>query len=333
MPREMKRDVRALLAPAAAALALSAGCASHNVRPEVDPQALAHLDATMRLVGAETTWVAHGAGYELIGRTRVDLAAVKPQLDGEAAAFRKVFPKDTLVPIVVTTRRITPPDKPYVGPAPVPNSVRGEVVEIVLPDAHAKPEDDKNSAWATIPGGSASLNSAMRGLPAMRAWLSAHASSLTKTPGSNIERDGETEDHRIAAWAGVMIPLLGADSLVDRFTTALAAHPESLYPLSSYFTMERPSSAPAVAERENGNRSGDAGRGGASGGGMGGMGRGGMGRGGMGGGRGGTSRGGGGDRGGGSERQAPGLRGASLFDAQSLVLGKFLVARDGYDFI
>ncbi|HEY4216451.1 MAG TPA: hypothetical protein VGM67_04905 [Gemmatimonadaceae bacterium] len=329
---------------AATVTALTAlGCASHSARPsDVDPAVLARLNATLQLVGRETTWVTRGSGYELIARTKTDLAAVQPTVDGEAAAFHKVFPKDSLALAVATIRRMVPPGKLDLGPAAVPNDIRGEVVQIALPAFNAKPVDDK-TGLASVPGGEAALNAYRRTLPIVRVWLAAHATSLTKTAGSPLEMGGETLDHRLSAWAEAMIPLLADDSLADRFITALAPHQENLHPLSSYFSMERPgnftlASGRGGAQPDEGGRRGEGGGGGAGGGiggigGRGGMGRGGMG-GGMGGGRGG-SRGGarGGDRGSSDDSKYPPLRSDALFDAQSLVLGKFLVMRNGYDYI
>jgi len=103
-----------------AALALSvAGCARSS-HIDVDPAGVTALHADLRLVGSETTWVTRGTGYELVGRSRTDLVALKSSLDRDAAVFHRVFPNDSIVPVVATVRRVLPPGKPYVGAAPVP---------------------------------------------------------------------------------------------------------------------------------------------------------------------------------------------------------------------
>src|SRR5262249_3133038 len=82
-----------------------AACAhrSHSTGP--DPVALAGVRADLRLVDGETTWVAHGSGYELVGRTRADILALQPALDRDAATFRRVFSSDSVPSVVVTVRR------------------------------------------------------------------------------------------------------------------------------------------------------------------------------------------------------------------------------------
>ncbi|HTE47217.1 MAG TPA: hypothetical protein VK636_18350, partial [Gemmatimonadaceae bacterium] len=313
-----------------AAVILAAACASHGARTlENDPTALAAVRAELRMVGGETTWVARGSGYELIGRSRADLVVVEPQLDAEASAIRRVFPSDSLATLVVTVRRVMPVGKPYVAAAPLSNASNGRVVEVVLPDPKA--EKDQEKARGDLPGTRPPT------LPAVRAWLSAHASAVTHTPAPPNEADGEFEDPRVPAWAMEMIPSFASDSLLDRYTTLLLARPDNLIPVPTYFTMESPQRHGQAAQRgagSGGAGSGD--RGGAAGGrgGAGGMGGAMGGRGGGGGGRGG-SRGGGGrgaTRGEGSGGDA-GLQGMALFEAQSFVFGRYLVARGGYELI
>src|SRR6478735_2895289 len=89
----------------AAATLLSSGCASRRQRGiESDPAAIAAVRAELRLVGGETTWVTRGQGYELIGRSKADLVALQSSLDREAATIQRVFPEDTIAPLVVTVR-------------------------------------------------------------------------------------------------------------------------------------------------------------------------------------------------------------------------------------
>ena len=326
-----------------AAVAVTAGCASH-ARPSIenDPAAIAAVRADLRIVRGETTWVTRGSGYELVGRSKSDLTTLPSQLDREAAMLRRVFPHDSLAPLVVTVRRAAVEGKPFIPAAPIPTTITGHVVEVVLSDPTAKKPDDKARSEAVAALGIGLLAERTPTLPVVRAWLSAHASTLSGKPARLAEASGEFEDPRIPGWAQEMVPSLTADSLVDRFTKALAVHPDNLIPLSVYFSMERASFGdPSIAQRGRGGERG----GGAAGGGGGGTspggrtgGRGGAGGGGMGGrgGMGGGGRGGRGGGGGGSAaRSQPELelRGSVLFDAQSVVLGQYLGARDGYDVI
>jgi hypothetical protein len=329
--RHMPVSIRLVIA------VLSVACASSGARRSDNSPAAAAVQADLRVVGSETTWVTHGTGYELIGRSKADLAVIQPQLDGDAATLTRLFPGDTLTRLVVTTRHLAPSNKPFVGAAPVPSSVRSTVVEVVIPDSKASADKDKGRGAGMVGRGDRSNPT----IPVVRAWLSARATNLTHKLARPTQTDGEADDPRVPAWAESMIPALAADSLVDRFTVMLASRPQSLFPLSTYFTMERPEPViSAVAEKGSGgaNRGGAGGAGG-GGGGIGGMGggRGGMGggRGGMGGGRGGMGGGGGSSRGGDRPSNAeamPPLQGAALFDAQSVVLGRYL-SREGYDFI
>ena len=256
----------------------------------------------------------------VVGRSRGDIVLIQPQLDGEAAALKRVFPTDTLAPLVVTVRRVVPADKPYVTTAPLPNTIRGTVVEVVLPDP--KTEKDVEKARGDLPG------ARLATLPAVRAWLSAHASAVTHKPAPENEADGEFEDPRVPAWAMEMIPTFASDSLLDRYTTLLVARPDNLIPVATYFTMESPQRRTQQVAQRGAGGSGTAG--GRGGGGMGGGGMGGRG------GRGGGSRGGGGGRGttrAEGDNGDPGLQGAALFEAQSFVFGRYLVARGGYELI
>jgi hypothetical protein len=165
-----------------------------------------------------------------------------------------------------------------------------------------------------------------------RAWLSAHATAITKQPARFDWQNGEAEDIRVHAWTQEMIPTLVSDSLARRFVPQLALYPDSLIPLGKYFTMDRPAMPLGAAARggEGGPPAGGGG-GGMSGGrgGMGGMGgrRGGM----RGGGGGGESRGEGGSSESKSERAR--LSVGELFLGQSAVFGEFLATRYGYPII
>ncbi len=323
---------RFLFGLGAAALA-SAGCASHARRSlETDPAAIAAVHAELRVVNGESTWVARGTGYELIGRSKAELVVLPAQLEREAAMIRRVFPEDSFPPLVVTVRRAAAIGKPYVQAPPFPATLRGTVVELVLPDPAAKTDPEKNTAAAAL--GIGLLAERTPTLPVVRAWLAAHAGTATGTPARPAEATGEFEDPRVPSWAQEVVPSLTADSLVDRFTKLLAAHPDDLIPLPAFFTTQRPTFGnPAIAQRGTGGERGGGGGAGGRGGGGGGMG----GRGGMGGGGRGGMGGRGGTRGGTASRSqgddARGLQGAALFDAQSVLVGRYLAARVGYDVI
>src|SRR5471030_2341073 len=86
-----------------AAVVVSAACASRGPRsPGTDPVALAAVHADLRLVNGQTTWVTRGSGYELVGRSKADLAALQWQLDREGAVVHRVFLNDSLARVVVT---------------------------------------------------------------------------------------------------------------------------------------------------------------------------------------------------------------------------------------
>jgi hypothetical protein len=184
-----------LCALAVAAL-VSAGCASRGrYSPENDPVALAAVRAELRLVGSETTWVTRGHGYELIGRSKADLVALQSPLDREAAMIQRVFPADTIAPLVVTVRRAVAAGQPFVSAAPYPTTVHGPVVEVVLPDPKAKRDPEKGSPAAAL--GIGLLAERTPTLPVVRAWLSAHASAAMGVPARSAEATGEFEDPRI----------------------------------------------------------------------------------------------------------------------------------------
>ncbi len=323
--------IRRGLIPALALSVAIAACASRGPKTfDNDPAAIAALNASVRLIGGDTTWFVRGPSYELVARTRPELVAVKPSLDRAEAALQRVFPADTLAQLLLTVRRTTPPNHPFIAPPALPTNEPGRVVEIVLPDPKAKADQDK----ARREGAVDPFGLRDPALPAVRAWLSGHATAMTHEHAKPTEASGEVEDPRVPAWAESLIPSLAGDSLVDRLSLTLALHSQDLIPLSRYFAMSRPDVVvPAVASRNVG--SSDGGGENRGGGGMGG--RGGMsGRGGMGAGGGGMGgrRGSGGSRSGGSEgqREAPGPQGAALFDLQSLVFGEYL-ARNGYPVI
>ena len=324
---------------------LATACFHHSPPSiENDPTAVAAVRADVRVVNGDTTWVTRGVGYELVGRSKRDLVLFQPQLDREAAVLQKVFPGDTLARVVATVRRATPEGKPFIAAAPVPTTVRGMVVELVVPDPKAhqdQPQDGRPNLAAIETARVGMIGSGAAILPVVRAWLSARASAITGKSAPVLQATGEVDDARVPEWAQEMLPALIADSIVDRVTLTLAGMQERLIPLSEYFTETRLSlGSGQIAQRGGretrpgapGGAGGAGGRGGMGGaggrGGMGGGGRGGMGRGGGGMGRG----GGGGNRGGGEGERVTPLAPPVMFAAQSLVFGRYL-ARQGYDLI
>ena len=330
---------------AALLLPIAAACASHRAPAGPDDSALlSQLQATPRVVQGESTWVARGAGYELVGRTKRDLVMVQPQLDRAAILMRRLFPTESLAPVVVAVRHNIYEGQELRSAAPVP-ATKLPVVEVLLPPERAprergaapdrqRPSGRRGGPPAGLPGGGmqgvmaagmfASRDPVM---PVIRAWLAAHASAVTHAPALSNVANGDAEDPRIPAWALTGVGALAADSASPRLAVILAAHPEVLYPLGDLLTSLRP---PYTDPNESGGlgmrraitTGGGGGSNGGGGGGMGGGGRGGRG-----------GRGGGGGRSEDAASRMPTLDGGALFDAQSAEFARFLVMREGYDFI
>ena len=258
---------------------------AHHVAPENDPVALARVRADLRMVGGETTWVAHGDGYELVARTKGEIAVLQPELERTSNMFKRAFPHDTLARVVATVRRISPPSAgPVRGAAPVPAATTGPVVELLLPDAKLRDEERKRPQSF---GGRTMENEIVR--PVLRSWLAAHVSKVTGKPARFVELAGEVDDEYVPAWTYDMILLAGDSATVDSMTSALDRYPETVIPLANFFTMERPMSPERFAEgRSSGEPTRSPGDEGGYGRGRGGMGRGGGGYGGRGGSRRGT---------------------------------------------
>src|SRR5262245_25907500 len=216
-------------------------CASHRQAPQNDPAALAALHADLRILRGESTWVARGSGYELVGRTPADLVAVQPTLDRAATFLRSIYPLDSVEHITATVRRAPAPGKPFVAAAPVPADAKGLQVELVLIDPKTLEEQRKNRGGATPPP---MRDGGMRGMglvtPAIRAWLASRATKLTGGAARFEQLRGEADDPRVPAWAVEMVGSAGNGEMIDNFTKSLAAHEETLIPLASYFTMAQP---------------------------------------------------------------------------------------------
>jgi hypothetical protein len=337
----------------AGAIACIAGCASGGApRPQDDPAIVAAVRADARVLGGETTWVARGRGYQLVGMTRADIAAFDSGLAHLSGAYAGVFgaaPPELIAVVshVTSTRNSIVRTLP-----PLPAGTSELVVELNVTDrsptdrTRNEREAERGIGFGGMygggygrgygcssgdfgagdyrrrlcdgefggPGGSGRPGESSTDA-IMRAWLSARATKITGLaagPGT----DGRSFDPRVPAWAESMLPrLAAADSVRDRLTLQLAAQPESLYAFRDFFTMLRPNGG-AFADRldtadAGGNRGSGGGRGFGGGGGTGGM------------------RGAKGREGGRSGRNRSVLGGSALFDAQALVVGRYLVARQG----
>jgi hypothetical protein len=301
---------------------LAAGCASGGPkRPEAAPAVVAAVDAQMRLVASETTWVTLGVGYQIVALSKRDIADVDSSVVHQSKMYNLVFGEYPQEVIVLVTRVSYDRNGYEQAPTPLlpPGTVQ-QTVDVRLYDgspasaAQAQPQQrgrGGRGGYGGRGGGTAATGTnGARGGDApggpaadpteavTRAWLSARATKLTghfSTVGSN----GLLSDPRVPAWAESMVPALALDdTTTDRLAMELASQPTTVYPLREFFTMSRPGTG-AYASR------------GAPGGGT-----------------------GGGMRGGGRGRQGGGnggqvLTGNALFVAQATVLGKYLTVRQG----
>ena len=352
-----------------AGMFILAACASSHKSAAPDPKVLAAIPGDLRMMGAESTWVAHGVGYELVTRTKVELLPLISQLDDQSRFFTKVFGADP-GKVIAAVRRVGPPGSMPEASAPVPFDM-GPVVEIVVlrplekGEKADKPADQSSSYGRGGSRGRSSGNGSPSTDPnainpddfdrfgangptahVVRAWLSARATQLTKQPASSAAASATADDPRVPAWAEDGLPGLAAPTAREDTTVArLAAQIDSLYPIHTFLTMSRPGAFAAVTGRGGRggnpvpvgtptNNGGSGGGGGTGANGPGGMGGG---YGGRTGGRMGGRMGGGGSRGGvqqydGGKIRGP-LTGNALFEAQSLVFGRYLLTREGPAFI
>ena len=186
------------------------------------------------MVGTETTWVAHGVGYELVTRTKLEIPPLLSQLDDQSRYFAKEFGADP-GKIVAAVRRVGPPGALLEASAPVPYNV-GPVVELLVPRPLAKGEkleksDDEGSPRGSYGRGSrggmgrsaggsdTSTSSALPDIgdperfgavgptaPVVRAWLAARAATLTGKPASDPAASARVDDPRVPAWAEECAP-------------------------------------------------------------------------------------------------------------------------------
>jgi hypothetical protein len=230
--------------------------------------------------------------------------------------MQRVFPADTLAPIVARLRRIPARGDSLAVPAAVPSSLTGTVVELPVPD----PKLSERMAKERKGRDGAMLAAMMSGrviTPAVRAWLSAHADRVTGTRASLAEASGRVPDQRVPDWAVDMLTQLGDSAATARYATALAPHPDRMVPLVEVLVMRSPFISELAAAGTGRRYPGDGNGGGIDGGPQ---------TGGMRGGRRGPPRR---DRGG---DRSFALSGRLLYSAESAVLGEFL-SRGGYDVI
>jgi hypothetical protein len=317
----------------ALAAALAFGCASGGAaHPEQNPAIVAAVDAQVRIVSSETTWVSRGLGYQIVALSRREIAAVDSSVAHQSKMYNQVFGTLPAEVIVLVTRVNTDPNAYDRNTTPLlPPGTTQQVVDVRLYD------DDANNAngqgqnqrarggYGGIGGGRGGVggNGGYGGYPGngargraeppgslgdptqavTRAWLSARATRLTghtATAGAN----GQLSDPRVPVWAEALVPALAAsDTMIERMATQLAAQPESLYALRDFFTMSLPGTGPRASRAAQG-----ADRGANRAGGM---------------------RGGRGRQGGGNAAREGILGGNALFVAQATVFGKYLSLRQG----
>jgi len=228
---------------AAALVASLAACGSPaaSTRPGFDEADLRLLPATLRMVGAETTWVTGGLGYELVARSRLDLAILQPGLDEQARLFRRVFSADPARILVVARhpgRRAGDPPQP--APA-LPADAIGPVIEVIVPPA----EQAVGAGFAAAngverPRGVEIASNHRLASPfttpavnVVRQWLAALAATLpTKRTGPGSP---------VPDWADDAVPALVLDPQTeDALAVQLSWNVDSLLPLGRLLTMRRP---------------------------------------------------------------------------------------------
>ena len=319
-----------------ACIAILSACAANHKSARPDPAMLASIPADLRMMGAESTWVAKGVGYELVTRAKVEVLPLMSQLDDQSRFYEKMFAAPPSK-VIAAVRRVGPPGTPPEASAPVPFDM-GPVVEMVV--VRVAPADAKKPKVETPEEREERFQAKGPTDGVVRAWLSARASKLTGQPATSAAASATADDPRVPAWAEDALPNLAVEtSREDTITARLAMQIDSLYPIHSFLTMPRPGAVlagrggrgDATTRGQSGGTSGGTG---GYGGGMGGRG-GGMRGGGMGGsmGRGGSRGGSGGSgRGDGGRGNLP-FTGPQLFAAQALVFGRYLTVREGPAFV
>ncbi len=299
---------------------------------------LASIPADLRMMGAESTWVAKGVGYELVTRAKVVVVPLMSQLDDQSRYFEKMFASPPSK-VIAAVRRVGPPGTPPEASAPVPFDV-GPVVEVTI--VRTAPADAKKAKAETPEEREERFQAKGPTDRVVKAWLAARASALTGKPATPAAASATTDDPRVPAWAEDALPNLAVETgREDTVTARLAMQIDSLYPIHSFLTMARPGAVVAgrggrgettPGVQRGGTNSGGYGGGGGMGGMSGGR-RGGMGGMSGGGGRGGSRGGSGGSgRGDGGRGNLP-FAGPQLFAAQALVFARYLTVREGPAFV
>ena len=106
-------------------------CASAHKNAAPDPSLLAAIPGDLRMMGAESTWVARGVGYELVTRSKLEILPLISQLDDQSRFFTKLFGAEP-AKVIAAVRRIGPPGSAPEASAPVPFDA-GPVVEVDVP--------------------------------------------------------------------------------------------------------------------------------------------------------------------------------------------------------
>jgi hypothetical protein len=336
---------RALAKASVAGIWIASACASGNAgrRPEDEPARLATVRAEARVLRGETTWVATGTGYELVARTRADIAQIEPTLDRQATLFQRVFGEAPAM-LGVRVVRFARDGHAALVPAGAPTTA-GPVVDAIIDERPREggigegTERGQRGGRGGASGGAVAMAGAVMGAGSAehvtRAWLSARASKLSGSAGLTTQALGETDDPRIPAWIESALPALAMDSLrTERLIVQLAAHDDSLIPLRELLTMSRPPFLERSVAGGRGDMGGRGNVGGGRGGGTGGTGGGmGRGRGGIGG-IGGMGGMGGRGRGGMPEgRDMGALQGGALFVAEAASFARYVEGREGYAFV
>ena len=360
MERNYARIVRRVRIAAGMAAWFAAGCATSHAGAASDQAALAAIPADLRMMGAESTWVARGVGYDLVTRSKPEILPLMAQLDDQSRFYTKLFDADP-AKVIAAVRRIGPPGSVPEASAPVPFDV-GPVVEmdVVRPLRKGEKIQDeppgrggyagrgRGGAAGEVYGDSpARISTGGPTTRVVRAWLSARATKLSGRPSTPAAANGSVDDPRVPAWAEDAIPGLAVPTgREDTLTARLAMQVDSMYPIHSMLTMSRPGPVASAGRGTIAGRGDPRGNPGGMGGGVGG-GEGGMGggrRGGMGGmgGIGGRMGGMGGSMGRGGGRGYPGadggrppgpLQGGALFATQALLFGRYLTIREGPSFV
>ena len=204
----------ALLAGSCCAAGCATGNATGHVAAAPDKAVLAAVPAELRMMGAESTWVARGVGYELVTRSKLEILPAMNQLDDQQRFYAKLFDTEP-AKVIAAVRRVGPPGTMPEASAPVPFDA-GPVVEMDVPRPLRKGEkvNDESSGRGGYAGrgqgrggdrggdrgdgggggamGATAADALTRFAAAgpatrvVRAWLSARASSFAGKPATPV---------------------------------------------------------------------------------------------------------------------------------------------------